>query len=46
VLIAVEGFAPTPEMPKIVEVQALVARLAETDKMKAATAQWGAARSP
>ena len=31
---ALEGFAPTPEMPEIAEAQALLAALAETDKVK------------
>ena len=34
---ALEGFAPTPEMPEIAEAQALLAALAETDEVKAAT---------
>jgi predicted ATPase len=36
---ALEGFAPTPEMPEIAEAQALLAALAETDEVKAAFAQ-------
>ena len=36
---ALEGFAPTPEMPEIAEAQALLAALAETDEVKAAEAQ-------
>ena len=36
---ALEGFAPTPEMPEIAEAQALLAALAETDEVKAAIAQ-------
>jgi class 3 adenylate cyclase/predicted ATPase len=36
---ALEGFAPTPEMPEIVEAQALLAALAETDEVKNAAAQ-------
>ena len=32
---ALEGFAPTPEMPEIAEAQALLAALAETDEVKA-----------
>ena len=36
---ALEGFAPTPEMPEIAEAQALLAALAETDEVKAAAAQ-------
>jgi tetratricopeptide (TPR) repeat protein len=36
---AVEGFAPTPEMPEIAEAQALLAALAETTEVKAAIAQ-------
>ena len=35
---ALEGFAPTPEMPEIAEGQALLAALAETDEGKAAAA--------
>ena len=31
---ALEGFAPTPEMPEIAEAQALLAALAETDEVK------------
>ena len=37
---ALEGFAPTPEMPEIAEAQALLAALGETDEVKA---QCGAA---
>jgi class 3 adenylate cyclase/tetratricopeptide (TPR) repeat protein len=36
---ALEGFAPTPEMPEIAEAQALLSALAETDEVKAAAAQ-------
>jgi predicted ATPase len=36
---ALEGFAPTPEMPEIAEAQALLAALAETEEVKAAAAQ-------
>ena len=36
---ALEGFAPTPEMPEIAEAQALIAALEETDEVKAAAAQ-------
>jgi predicted ATPase len=36
---ALEGFAPTPEMPEIAEARALLAALAETDEVKAALAQ-------
>ena len=36
---ALEGFAPTPEMPEIAEAQAVLAALAETDDVKAAEAQ-------
>jgi predicted ATPase len=36
---ALEGFSPTPEMQEIAEAQALLARLAETDEVKAAIAQ-------
>jgi predicted ATPase len=36
---ALEGFAPTPEMPEIAEAQALVATLAETEEVKAKTAE-------
>ena len=32
---ALEGFAPTPEMPEIAEAQALLAALAETDEVRA-----------
>ena len=35
---ALEGFAPTPEMPEIAEAQALLAALAETDEVKAEAA--------
>ena len=35
---ALEGFAPTPEMPEIDEAQVLLAALAETDEVKAAEA--------
>jgi predicted ATPase len=35
---ALEGFAPTPEMPEIVEAQTLVAALAESDGVKNAVA--------
>jgi class 3 adenylate cyclase/predicted ATPase len=35
---ALEGFAPTPEMPEIAEAQALLAALAETDQVKNAAA--------
>jgi tetratricopeptide (TPR) repeat protein len=34
-----EGFAPTPEMPEIAKAQALLATLAESDDVKAATEQ-------
>ena len=34
---ALEGFSPTTEMPEIAEAQALLAALAETDEVKAAT---------
>ena len=34
---ALEGFAPTPEMPEIAEAQTLLAELAETDEVKNAT---------
>jgi predicted ATPase len=37
--LALEGFAPTPEMPEIAEAQALLATLAETVKVKASEAQ-------
>ena len=40
---ALEGFAPTPEMPEIAEAQALLAALAETEEVKAAVAQRRAA---
>jgi predicted ATPase len=36
---ALEGFAPTPEMPEIAEAQALLAALAETTEVKGAEAQ-------
>ena len=36
---ALEGFAPTPEMPEIAEAQALLAALAETDEVRAEAAQ-------
>jgi class 3 adenylate cyclase len=36
---ALEGFAPTPEMPEIAEGQALLAALAETAEVKGAEAQ-------
>ena len=36
---ALEGFAPTPEMPEIAEAEALLAALAESDEVKAAGAQ-------
>jgi predicted ATPase len=36
---ALEGFAPTPEMPEIGEAEALLAALAETEQVKAAVAQ-------
>ena len=36
---ALEGFTPTPEMPEIAEAQALLAKLAETDEVKAQAAQ-------
>ena len=36
---ALEGFAPTPEMPEIAEAQALLAALAETDEVKAEAEQ-------
>ena len=35
---ALEGFAPTPDMPEIAEAQALVAALAETEEVKDAEA--------
>ena len=35
---ALEGFAPTPEMPEIAEAEALLAVLAETDEVKNAAA--------
>jgi tetratricopeptide (TPR) repeat protein len=36
---ALEGFAPTPEMPEIAEAQALLATLGETEEVKAAEDQ-------
>ena len=36
---ALEGFAPTPEMPEIAEAQALFAALAETEDVKSTEAQ-------
>jgi tetratricopeptide (TPR) repeat protein len=36
---ALEGFAPTPEMPEIAEARALLAALAETDEVKADAAR-------
>ena len=36
---ALEGFAPTPEMPEIAEAEALLAALADSDEVKAAEAQ-------
>src|SRR5208337_3646357 len=36
---ALEGFAPTPEMPEIAEAQALLAALAETEEVRAGAAQ-------
>jgi hypothetical protein len=36
---ALEGFAPTPEMPEIAEAQATLAALAEMDEVKVAIAQ-------
>ncbi len=36
---ALEGFAPTPEMPEIAEAEALLAALAETDEVKADAAR-------
>jgi class 3 adenylate cyclase/predicted ATPase len=36
---ALEGLEPTPEMPEIAEAQALLAALAETEKVKGAIAQ-------
>ena len=36
---ALEGFAPTPEMPEIAEAQALLAARAETDEVKADAAR-------
>jgi len=38
---ALEGFAPTPE---IAEAQALLAAVAETEEVKSAASQWGAAK--
>jgi class 3 adenylate cyclase/predicted ATPase len=38
---ALEGFAPTPEMPQIAEAQALLVTLAATEEVKAAIAQQG-----
>jgi hypothetical protein len=35
---ALEGFAPTPEMPEIAEAQALLAALEDIDEVKAAVA--------
>jgi predicted ATPase len=35
---ALEGFAPTPEMPEIAEAQAVLAALAENDEVKSAAA--------
>jgi predicted ATPase len=40
---ALEGFSATLEMPEIAEAQALLAALADTDEIKAAAAQGGAA---
>ena len=37
--LALEGFAPTPEMPEIAEAQALLAALAESGEVKATLAQ-------
>jgi predicted ATPase/class 3 adenylate cyclase len=37
---ALEGFAPTPEMPEIEEAQALLAALAESEEVKADAARW------
>jgi predicted ATPase len=42
---ALEGFAPTPEMPEIAESQTLLAALAETHQAKDAAAQGGATKS-
>ena len=36
---ALDGFAPTPEMPEIAEAQALLVTLAQSDDVKAATEQ-------
>ena len=36
---ALEGFAPTPEMPEIAEAQALLAALTETDEVKSEAAR-------
>ena len=36
---ALDGFAPTPEMPEIVEAHALLTALAESDEVKAETAR-------
>jgi predicted ATPase len=36
---ALEGFAPTPQMPEVAEAQALLAALADTQEVKAAEAQ-------
>ena len=36
---ALEGFAPTPEMPEIAEAQALAATLSQTDEVKTEAAQ-------
>ena len=36
---ALEGFAPTPEMPEIAEAEALLAELAEKDEIKSVIAQ-------
>jgi class 3 adenylate cyclase/predicted ATPase len=36
---ALEGFAPTPEMPQIAEAQTLLGALADTEEVKAAEAQ-------
>jgi class 3 adenylate cyclase/predicted ATPase len=40
---ALEGFSPTPELPEIAEAQALLAVVAETDEVKTAATQRGAA---
>ena len=37
--LALEGFAPTPEMPEIVEAQALLAALSQSDEVKAEAAR-------